>query len=244
MRHTDDNVLEAIWVVSETGDSGLDAVRRRCREEFDGDVLQRLEEDGLVIRCGNEVAITERGKPRALTLIRCHRLAEALFFTIFDLDWEVREAMACEVEHTLVPELAEGICTMLGHPTECPSGKQIPPGLCCVSHRQMIRRQVVPLSELEPGRTARILFIKSHNVTRHQQLCTAGLAPGVVLTLFQRSPAYRIQYDGTELALDRAVAKDVFVCPINGDNHAALDAEMDHLRDRRSLLLRRSTGTH
>jgi len=244
MRHTDDNVLEAIWVVSETGESSLEAVRRRCREEFDGDVLERLEEDGLIIRSGDDLALTERGKPRALTLIRCHRLAESLLFTIFDLDWESREAMACEVEHTLVPELAEGICTMLGHPTECPSGKQIPPGVCCVSHRQLVHRQVVPLSELEPGRTARILFIKKQNLSRHQQLCTAGLTPGVVLTLFQRSPAYRIQYGGTELALDRAVAKDVFVCPINGDNNTALDAEMESEIYRQSLLVRRPTGAH
>ena len=243
MRHTDDNVLEAIWVVSETGDSSLDAVRRRCREVFDGGVLLRLEEDGLIIRSGDDLALTERGKPRALALIRCHRLAEALLFTIFDLDWEAREALACEVEHTLVPELAEAICTMLGHPTECPSGNKIPPGICCVSHQQLVHRQVVPLSELEPGRAARILFIRNQNLARHQQLCAAGLAPGVVLTLFQRSPAYRIRYDGTELALDRTVAKDVFVCPVNGGDHAVLEEEMGN-QGRRPLHLRRSTGTH
>ena len=41
-----------------------------------------------------------------------------------------------------------------------------------------------------------------------------GLTPGTVVQLHQRSPAFCIRYEGTELALDREVAEDIFVTRI------------------------------
>ena len=64
----------------------------------------------------------------ARNVVRRHRLAESLFANILDLDAEKREEIACEVEHTLLPEVEEAICTLLGHPAICPDGKPIPLG--------------------------------------------------------------------------------------------------------------------
>jgi DtxR family Mn-dependent transcriptional regulator len=213
MRHLDEELLEAIWVVGETAVPTVEAVRQRCDEVFDAEDLQRLERAGRLIRSEDELLLTPTGKQRARALVRCHRLAETLLNTVFELDWEAREAIACQVEHTLVPELADGICTLLGHPTDCPDGKPIPPGTCCVSHRQYVSCQVVPLTDLPRGRRARVLFVKSGTADRVQQLSACGLVPGVTLTLFQRTPAFGVRFEGTELALDRTVAADVLVSP-------------------------------
>lgn len=214
MRHLDEELLEAIWVVGETAVPTIEMVRKRCDEQFTDEDLRRLEEAGRVIRSEDELLLSPSGKSRARALVRCHRLAETLLHTVFELNWEAREAIACQVEHTLVPELADGICTLLGHPTDCPDGKPIPPGACCVSHRQYVSCQVVPLTDLPQNRRARVLFVKTTTLDRVQQLSACGLVPGVTLTLFQRMPAFGVRFEGTELALDRAVAADILVSPI------------------------------
>lgn len=223
MNQKDEEILEALWVVSESGNPATaEAVQTRCPKDFSEKVLLRLEKQGMFVRDGEKLFLTEKGKKKAKTFVRCHRLAESLLYTVFNLNWEQRETIACQVEHTLVPELADGICTLLGHPTECPDGKPIPQGVCCVTYRQMVGRQVVPLSELESGNSARLLFIKTKQHDRLNQLTAFGLTPGVVLKLRQRSPSYCIQYEGTELTLDYQVAQDIFVCPIETEKPIAM----------------------
>jgi DtxR family Mn-dependent transcriptional regulator len=236
LNQKDEEVLEAIWVVSESGTPTAEAVKSHCPAEFSEEDISRLEDQGNLVRSRDELFLTEKGQHVARKMVRCHRLAETLLCSVFNMDWERREAIACEVEHTLVPELADGICTLLGHPTECPDGKPIPPGVCCITYQQMVGRQVIPLSSLEPGFSARILFIKLKHRERLHQLTAFGLNPGVVLKLLQRSPAYCIQYDGTELSMDHRVARDLFVCPIETINQAALPKNPKRRRLRRRLL--------
>ncbi len=237
MNQKHEEILESIWVASESGSATIQTIQSRCPAEFSEEDLSRLEDQGHLAHNERELFLTQKGKHKARTLVRCHRLAESLLYTVFDLDWQRREALACQAEHTLVPELADGICTLLGHPTECPDGKPIPPGVCCVTQQQMIGRQVIPLSELELGCKARILFVKPKNHDRLNEITTIGLTPGVIVTLHQRSPTYCLKFDGTELAVDHRVAQDLFVCPVNGDHHAA-SIPTPHTHRRRQGLFR------
>jgi len=72
--------------------------------------------------------VTYEGRCEARKVVRRHRLAKSLFASVLDLDAEKRETVACEAEHTLLPEVEEAICILLGHPTLCPDNKPIPPG--------------------------------------------------------------------------------------------------------------------
>jgi putative ABC transport system ATP-binding protein len=83
--------------------------------------------DGTMI-----VELTERGRERAGSIIRRHRLAERLFTDSLAMDSESEiEQQACKFEHILSPEATDKICTFLGHPRTCPHGAPIPPGPCC-----------------------------------------------------------------------------------------------------------------
>ena len=78
------------------------------------------------------VTLTPRGRRRAGSIIRRHRLAERLFTDSLALDSESEiEQQACKFEHILSPEATDKICTFLGHPRTCPHGAAIPPGPCC-----------------------------------------------------------------------------------------------------------------
>src|SRR5271168_4645182 len=83
--------------------------------------------DGTLI-----VELTPRGRERAGSIIRRHRLAERLFTDSLAMDSESEiEQQACKFEHILSPEATDKICTFLGHPQTCPHGAPIPPGVCC-----------------------------------------------------------------------------------------------------------------
>jgi putative ABC transport system ATP-binding protein len=83
--------------------------------------------DGTLI-----VELTSRGRERAASIIRRHRLAERLFTDSLAMDSESEiEQQACKFEHILSPEATDKICTFLGHPRTCPHGAPIPPGPCC-----------------------------------------------------------------------------------------------------------------
>ena len=78
------------------------------------------------------VTLTLRGRNRAGSIIRRHRLAERLFTDSLAMDSESEiEQQACKFEHILSPGATDKICSFLGHPRTCPHGAPIPPGPCC-----------------------------------------------------------------------------------------------------------------
>jgi putative ABC transport system ATP-binding protein len=94
--------------------------------------------DGTLI-----VELTPRGRERAGSIIRRHRLAERLFTDSLAMDSETEiEQQACKFEHILSPEATDKICTFLGHPRTCPHGAPIPPGPCCAAGLSEMRQTV------------------------------------------------------------------------------------------------------
>ena len=82
------------------------------------------------------VSLTPRGRNRAGSIIRRHRLAERLFTDSLAMDSESEiEEQACKFEHILSPGATDKICSFLGHPKTCPHGAPIPPGPCCAGSR-------------------------------------------------------------------------------------------------------------
>jgi putative ABC transport system ATP-binding protein len=94
-----------------------DAMRPEGIFQFDGSAL---------------VSLTPRGRSKAGSIIRRHRLAERLFTDSLAMDSETEiEQQACKFEHILSPGATDKICAFLGHPKTCPHGAPIPPGPCC-----------------------------------------------------------------------------------------------------------------
>jgi putative ABC transport system ATP-binding protein len=91
--------------------------------------------EGIFQRDGSAVvSLTPRGRNKAGSIIRRHRLAERLFTDSLAMDSETEiEQQACKFEHILSPGATDKICAFLGHPRTCPHGAPIPPGPCCQS---------------------------------------------------------------------------------------------------------------
>jgi DtxR family transcriptional regulator, Mn-dependent transcriptional regulator len=218
-----EEILESIWSVGERQNNTLDAIRKRASVDFTEEDLDDLEKQQLIFRENDRISLANKGKAIAEIIIRRHRLAEILVSSILKLKQSDMEEMACKVEHSLLPEVEESICTLLGHPEFCPDGKRIPRGRCCTGKRKVIDSSVVSLKELAPGEKGKITYIKPDNHSSFHQLISFGLHPGVVVTVHRKNPAFCIKFENTELALDENVAANIYVWKLtNGEQQQEL----------------------
>lgn len=212
-----EEILEAVWASSENNDSSITAIRKRCVVDFADHDMAELARQDLLVCEPDRYLLTDSGKDLARAIIRRHRLAEVLVSSILMLKKGEMEEVACKVEHSLLPEVEEAICTLLGHPEVCPDGKPIPKGRCCGKGLTVIDSAVVSLSELKASESGKITYIKPISHSNFHQLISFGLHPGVTVTVHRKTPAFCIKFENTELALDENIARNIFVWKINSE---------------------------
>ena len=126
-----DEVLVQRWGLEEDGRIP-EAARVRIPDVVDNRrTLVGMAESGLIFPHGVTLEFTPRGRSLARDLVRRRRLAEVLFSSALHVPEVQVEATACRMEHIIDPEVANSICSFLGHPRECPHGRPIPQGNCC-----------------------------------------------------------------------------------------------------------------
>ena len=211
-----EEILEHIWTHRELEEtpaprSLLDPLGE---EDLVGRTVERLVEEGALLEVSEGLLLTPSGADRARQVVRAHRLAARLLTDLLDFRVEAAEHQACRLEHALGPEITDSLCTLLGHPPTSPSGRPIPDGDCCRASRTETCSVVRPLRELGPGGRGRITFVHPRVANRLSQLTLLGLSPGAEVQLRQLHPSVVVHVGETTLALDRAVADDVFVRPV------------------------------
>ncbi len=206
-----EELAEEIWVLGETGSNLLDRVVGGSKLPDAAGALQELERRGLARVQDGLVILTTEGGILARSIIRRHRLAEMLFSQVLALSEEVTNTTACEVEHILTEGVTDSVCAFLGHPPLCPHFKSIPPGVCCNVFRQEVEPLVVRVMDLRVGETGRVVFIRPLSHGQLDRIGTLGLVPGATLKLRQKRPAVVLDIGQTTVAVDRAIADEVYV---------------------------------
>lgn len=210
-----EEVLELIWTMSEKEIYSGTEILADPGTDFSEDDLLYLGDKGFICLEGGQVLFTDRGKRYAESIVRRNRLTEVLLSSVLKMKNGQRAEIACRTEHTLLPEVEEAICTLLGHPDTCPNGLKIPRGKCCGRYVSTISNIASTLDELHAGDRGRISFIKPSNHAQLHQLLSFGLSPGVVVRIHRKKPAICITFEGTELALDDEIAKNIYVVKIH-----------------------------
>lgn len=207
-----EEILEAILNADEEGRNSINDIEVGIsREKADRNLLRSLEEDRLVKIENDKISLTPEGRETAVHIVRRHRLAECLMGYVLNIPADQMEKVACEMEHTLLPEVEESICTLLGHPDTAPDGKPVPPGNCCSRKSRKIEKTLIKASELDVGEEGKIAYIRPESHTRLQKLTAFGLIPGQQIIVRQKSPAFCVVFDETELAIDKEIAGEIFV---------------------------------
>ncbi len=205
-----DEHLERLYYMKEEKSDSMDALEAAMGENFDASIINDLAHEGVVelVAEENRIALTEKGDDYATRLIRAHRLAERLLYDVLGGDYE---SGACEFEHIVTPELVDSICTLLGHPKLCPHGLAIPQGQCCKVSSRTAQSSIISLVELKVGQSARVAYINSQSDQQLHKIDGLHIRPGITVTLHQRYPAYVIECEGGNIALDEQIASNICV---------------------------------
>ncbi|MCX5897745.1 MAG: metal-dependent transcriptional regulator [Proteobacteria bacterium] len=195
--HEIEEVLETLWIRSqEKNEQSIDCMALHLK---DASILGEMKEQALVMVKNGIVGLTAKG------------LAELLLTDIIDVksDALVHET-ACGFEHLLRKGIDDKICTLLGHPGQCPHGKPIPPGKCC-SQKDKQAGQVLPLSSLESEQKGKVSYLHTRDSKELKKLMAMGLLPGTPVTLIQSFPSYVFRLGYTQFAVDKKIADEIYV---------------------------------
>src|SRR5262250_1453555 len=118
-----------------------------------GEMLKRLEADGLVERGEQKEAIlTPEGAERARRVVRKHRIIERFLTDFMGYTAAESHVHADELGDTFTDEMIERIAERLGNPDRCPHGWPVD-----TIFEQEENKELAPLSELPPDAPATIV---------------------------------------------------------------------------------------
>jgi DtxR family Mn-dependent transcriptional regulator len=211
-----EEVAEVLCTLGEQGRDRLEDLREITQVALLDPALAKLAARGLARIRGDRVVLTPEGRELAELQVRRHRLGETLFTTVLEIkDDSAVNRTACVLEHVLGDGMTDSICAFLGHPKSCPHGKPIPPGPCCRSLTKTIEPLVQPLDRLGVGERGRIVYIVPRDPARLVRLSNLGIFPGVTVDLQQRRPATVLRVGETTLAMDAAIAAEIYVLKVS-----------------------------
>ena len=121
--------LEAIHELEEEGSALIQA---RLAERVGhsapsvSEMVRRLKTEGWIEANARDLRLTKKGRAKAESVVRKHRLAERLLCDVIGLDWHKTHLEACRWEHVISDEVEERLVALLGNPSTCPHGNPIP----------------------------------------------------------------------------------------------------------------------
>ncbi len=177
-----------------------------------GQMLKRLEADGLIRRGENKEAIlTKTGRARAETVVRKHRIIERLLTDFMGYTAAEAHVHADELGDTFSDEMVDRIDQRLGNPDRCPHGWPVDPAF-----EQEENRDLAALAELEPGTVAEIVRLAEHDGDLLHYFYDEGFVPGTKIEVRAVQPAagqFTVKVDGKERAIAEKAAAGLFVRP-------------------------------
>lgn len=206
-----EEALSIIWEEREKKSCNKEEIKKKIFEKVEEDILEDLIKEGHIIVDDDSIKVTPKGEVMARDITRRQRLAQRLLTDVLELGRGVMDSSACEFEHILSKEVEESICTLLGHPKECPHGLPIPPGDCCAKAKGLLESIVIPLAKLKPGETGRIVYVLTREHPQLHKLMSLGIVPGVLILVHQIFPSFVIQVAETQLALEKDIANEIYV---------------------------------
>jgi DtxR family Mn-dependent transcriptional regulator len=219
--HSVDEYLETIYFLAfPIGEyrpaSGSSAIASRVAEMLGvsrasaGEMLKRLEADGLVERGERKEAIlTEAGIARAERVVRKHRLIERFLTDFMGYTAAESHVHADELGDTFSDDMVERINERLGRPDRCPHGWPVDPDF-----EQAENRELAALSELEAGQTAEIVRLAEHDGELLHWFYDEGFTPGTRIELREAQPAagqLTVRLNGDERAIAERAAAGLYV---------------------------------
>jgi len=128
---TDENVLKAMYHITHNlnreavGLISLSQARKFEGQQL-GSALKRLEKSDQISRDGSQIVLTQKGKERAVRVVRLHRLWEVYLNKRMNIAEDHVHHDAEAIEHIITPELEAELVKDLDYPESDPHQSKIP----------------------------------------------------------------------------------------------------------------------
>ncbi len=188
-------------------------------------VWDELLKNNLLDSKKNQYFLSKEGAEYALQIIRAHRLWEQ--FLAQKTGYPAREwhQLAEYKEHFLSPEELAEIERSLGYPLSDPHGDPIP------SREGILRELKPPPPTKAPLNTPlKVVHIEDEPQEVYQKLLSQNIFPGELLILLEKSEEkeeVQLLCSGKQIEIDRDVAENIFVQPVEEDEYPPLDIRRD-----------------
>ncbi|HXR68181.1 MAG TPA: metal-dependent transcriptional regulator [Dermatophilaceae bacterium] len=210
--------------IYELEEEGIVPLRARIAERLGhsgptvSQTVARMERDGLLSLAGDRhLELSERGRQRAVRVMRKHRLAERLLADVMGLEWEFVHEEACRWEHVMSERVERKILAMLGEHRESPYGNPIP-GLDELGEplnedfRRGVTNLVVLAAEAPKVVTVRRIGEPAQVEPEALTLLTdAGLMPGRRVRVRREGARIVVVREGAEEATGVSLPEDVAI---------------------------------
>jgi DtxR family transcriptional regulator, Mn-dependent transcriptional regulator len=206
---------EYLEAIHELEEEGVDVIQARLAERLGhsppsvSEMVRRLRDDGYIAVNRRALSLTRKGRTRAESVVRKHRLAERLLTDVIGLEWHKAHVEACRWEHVISDEVEARLMVLLDNPTTCPHGNPIPGSAA-------VERELVALSESQPGDRVRLervteqVEIDDEAIT---YLGTRGFIPGTDARVREKAPdgTVTVEVGHDTLAVGPELAQQLFV---------------------------------
>jgi DtxR family Mn-dependent transcriptional regulator len=204
--------LEAIWELQE---EGTPVIQARLAERLGhappsvSEMIGRLRGDGFIESEKRALRLTSKGRKRAESVVRKHRLAERLLTDIIGLEWHKTHLEACRWEHVISDDVEARLVVLLGNPSTCPHGNPIPGA-------PAQKRYLTALADSNPGDHIRLERVTEQVETDTKSLTyldTHGFIPGVDAEVRSKAAdgTLTLQLSDGQIDLKADLAEQLFV---------------------------------
>jgi len=204
--------LEAIWEFEE---EGTRVIQARLAEHLGhsapsvSEMVRRLRSEGWIDVRDKALHLTDKGRQRAESVVRKHRLAERLLTDIIGLPWHMTHVEACRWEHVMSDEVESRLVALLENPRTCPHGNPIPGA---GGDRDDLRA----IADLEPGERVRLERVTEQvevDLDALIYLDSHHFIPGAAAEVRSRAPdgTVTLALEEGSIALGPALAAQLYV---------------------------------
>lgn len=193
------NYLKAVWSLSEWSESPvttkLISEKTGLKLSTVSDGVRKLAEQGLLehTRYGS-VALSDRGRTYAVTMVRRHRLIESFLVTVLGYSWDQVHDEAEVLEHAVSDFMIDQIDRVLDRPTRDPHGDPIP-----AADGTLLQLEAEPLSPGDAGRSVVVERISDEDPALLQFFDSQGIKVGSRLEVQEGPPfseSVQVTYEG------------------------------------------------
>jgi DtxR family Mn-dependent transcriptional regulator len=174
------------------------------------DMLKKLRSKSFIdFEKYGKIFLTEKGKRRAIEIIRKHRLWETFLYEKLDFTWDEVHEIAEQLEHIQSEKLVEKLDKFLGFPKTDPHGDPIPNKEGEFSFIPKLTLDQVPL-----GNTCKMIAVKDNSAVFLNYVIEIGLGINnsiKVCSMQEFDGSLEIEVDGKRSQVSNKFATNIFV---------------------------------